>query len=387
MGKLYDVLTNGDDTVPPSPDNFFSWCTPGVPVEASDLEFLTQGLTGVVKKAAVDAMQPSAAAATAAGGGSPPPPPASPLTSEQLQALMAQDTMRLYMQAENLARLLDFVPDVTKKTNQQFARMSVLNNNGTLSDIYDYALRMSQVMKTELPADVVDKINKFRGLLQKVVKKKDLVTDEVTLSFVEASDLQKAYFEKMAAYDAAALRYNARKIDALTATNSRAIHDWAINASIYRDKVRAAMADWVSNGYKEDYEKIAAFIEQVSRRDLSLLKQQYVEDLDKARLTSPVSGSDFFFTSLVPGSFPTSTGWTRFGFEAGDFKSHRNSNYHWSESSGGGGGGFLGIGAYASHSSSDGHSEYHGTFDSDHTSMSFEIAQFQSHDRGSEPRS
>ena len=32
MGKLYDVLTNGDATVPKSPDNFFSWETPGVPL-------------------------------------------------------------------------------------------------------------------------------------------------------------------------------------------------------------------------------------------------------------------------------------------------------------------------------------------------------------------
>ncbi len=50
MGKLYNVLTNGDDTAPKSDDNFFSWCTPGIPVEPSDLEYLTQGLTGVVKK-------------------------------------------------------------------------------------------------------------------------------------------------------------------------------------------------------------------------------------------------------------------------------------------------------------------------------------------------
>ena len=371
MAKLYDVLTNGDETVPPSTDNFFSWCTPGVPVEAADLEFLTQGLTGIVKKSAVDAMQPTAAAASS---GAAAPPPVPPLTPDQLAGLMAQDTMRLYMQAENLSRLLDFVPDVAKKTNQQFTRMSVLNNDGTLSDIYDYTLRMSQVMKTELPADVVDKITKFRALLQKVVKKKDLITDEETES-VEPSELQKAYFTKMAAYDDAALEYNARRIDALAAVDSRAVHDWAINANIYRNKVRAAMDDWLSNGYKLDFEKIAAFIEQVSRRDLSLLKQQYVEDLEKARLTSPVSGSDFFFTSLVPGNFATSSGWTRFGFQAREFESHRNSSYRWSQSSGGGSVGFLGIGLYGSHSSSNSHSEYHGSFSSDHTSMSFEIAQ------------
>jgi hypothetical protein len=36
MGKLYDVLTKGDETVPKSQDNFFSWCTPGIPVDPSD---------------------------------------------------------------------------------------------------------------------------------------------------------------------------------------------------------------------------------------------------------------------------------------------------------------------------------------------------------------
>jgi hypothetical protein len=350
MGKLYNVLTNGDDTVPASEDNFFSWNTPGTPIDLSELEFLTQGLTGIVKKTAAQ------------------------LTQDQLNTLMAQDTTRMYMQAENLARLLDFVPDVTKLNNDQFARMSVLNDEGSLSDIYDFTLRMSQVMTSELPPEMQKKIEKFRGLLQKVVKKKDLITDE-EVETIEPSALQKAYFTKMAAYEDAALQYNARRIDALTATNSRAVHDWAINANIYRNKVRAAKADWVSNGYKEDYEKISAFIEQVSRRDMSLLKQQIVEDFEKARLTS-LSGSDFFFTSLVPGSFATSTGWTRFGFSAGDYEVHKNSKTSSSSWSAAAAGGFLGIfGARGGASASKSHTEYHGTFDSSHTSLSFEIAQ------------
>jgi hypothetical protein len=373
MAKLYNVLTNGDDTVPKSADNFFSWCTPGIPVEPSDLEFLTQGLTGVVKKSAVDAMQPSAAAAVAAAGGTPPPPP-EPLTQEQLDTLMAQDTMRLYMQAENLSRLLDFVPDVAAGTNGQFDRMSVQNNDGTLSDVYDYTLRMSQVMKTELPAETVAQIERLNGLLTKKVKTKDIITQE-EVETTEPSELVTAYNSKMQAYDAAALEYNARRIDALTATNSRAIHDWAINANIYRNKVKAAMADWETAGHKSEYEKIAAFFEQIGRRDMALLKQQYVNDLEQARLTSPISGSDFFFTSLVPGNFANSTGWTRFGFSAGDYQSHSNSSYNWSKSSGGGGFSIFGFGGSASHSKSEKHSEYHGTFDSSHTEMSFEIAQ------------
>jgi hypothetical protein len=288
---------------------------------------------------------------------------------------MAQDTMRLYMQAENLSRLLDFVPDVASGTNAQFARMAVQNNDGTLSDVYDYALRMSQVMKVELPPETVAQIERLNGLLQKTVKTKDIITEEETETTVP-SQLVTAYFTKMAAYNDAALEYNARRIDALTATDPRAVHDWAINANVYRNKVRAAMADWETAGHKLDYEKIAAFFEQVGRRDMSLLKQSYVEDLERARLTSPVSGSDFFFTSLVPGSFATSTGWTRFGFSAGDYASHSTSSYQWSQTSGGGGFSFLGFGGAAgSHSQSSSHSEYHGKVDNSHVNMSFEIAQ------------
>lgn len=375
MAKLYNVLTNGDETVAPaSDDNFFSWCTPGIPVEPADLEFLTQGLTGVVKKSAVDAMQPTAAAATVAAGGTPPPPPP-PLTPEELSKLAATDTNRLYMQAETMARLLDFVPDVAKGTNGQFARLAVQNNDGTLSDIYDYTLRMSQVMKVELSDDVKAQIERLNALLTKTIKKKDIITGEEVES-TEPSDMVTAYLAKMAAYDAAALEYNTRRIDALAAIDSRAVHDFAINAKIYENKVRAARADWETAGHKTDYEKIAAFFEQVGQRDMSLLKQRYREDLEKARLTSPVTGSDFFFTSLVPGNFATSNGWTRFGFSAGDYTGHSDSSYNWSESSGGGGFSFLGIGgAGGEHSESDSHNEYHGKFDSSHVDMTFEIAQ------------
>jgi hypothetical protein len=375
MGKLYNVLTNGDDTVPASDDNFFSWCTPGIPIEPSDLEYLNQGLTGIVKQSAVDALQPTAAKAVAAAGGAAPPAPVPPLTPEQLNALRAEDTMRLYMQAENMARLLDFVPDVAAGTNGQFARMSVQNNDGTLSDVYDYTLRMSQVMKVEIPEDVKKEMEEMRGLLQKVVKKTSLVPPHEETESTEPSDLANAYFLKMAAYESAALEYNNRRIDALTASDARAVHDFAINASIYRNRVKAAMGDWISNGYKVDYEKINAYLEEVSARDMSLLKAGYLDDLAKARLTSAVSGSDFFFTSLVPGSFATSNGWTRFGFSAGDYQTHQSSSYKWSQSSGGGGFTLFGFGGGGSHSEMSSHSEYHGQFDSSYVDMSFEIAQ------------
>jgi len=283
------------------------------------------------------------------------------------------------MQAENFARIVDVVVDVTQLHNDQFARLSVLNNEGTLSQVYEHTLRMSQVMEKQLPADVTAKIEKFRKLLTTTVQKKNLIDDSVT-EVVEPSPLVKTYNEKMAAYLAAALDYNSHRIDALTADNARAIHDWAINANIYRERVKAAMADWISSGFKNDYEQISAFIDQVTARDLALLKQQYKDDLQKAKLTGLASGSDFYFTSLAPGNFMKSKGWTRFSFGSSDFNSRSNTQFNYDrwdarKSSGGGLFGLFGFGKSSSQSSTMTRREYNSSFNSDHFSLSFEICQ------------
>jgi hypothetical protein len=369
MGKLYNVLTNGDDSVPKSEDNFFSWATPGIPIEPTDFEFLSQGLTGVVKKAAIDELH----AATPGAGGTPTPPVE--LTPAQLEGLRAQDASKLYMQAENFSRLVDFVPDLAATANNRFAAMSVMNNEGTLSERYELILRMSQVMQTELPEETKKKIEKFRSLLNVTKTKKNLV-DDTEIQVSEPSPLVVAYNERLSAYENTALEYNSHRIDALTADNVKAVHYWAINAKILRNRVTAAMADWVSNGYKNDFEQMAAFIDQVMLRDMSLLKQQYRRNLEDATLTGLASGSEFLYSSLVPGNFMKASGWTEFGFSSSDFNSSSNSNYSLRRSTTAAGGGFLGIfGGGGSATSSHGESESHMKFDSEGFSMGFKITQ------------
>jgi len=377
MGKLYDVLTNGDETVPKSEDNFFSWCTPGIPMDVSDFEFLQQGLTGVVKKKDVDTMRgavdagaaPAPGGAAAAGAA-----PAPALTPAQLDQLRASDTARLYAQAEALARIVDFVPDVAKINNDQFAKFAVMNDEGTLSEIYERTLKMSQVMSSELPDDVKQKIAQLQGLLVTKTTKPDLITGE-KIEVTAPSPLVQTYNEKLAAWMAAALDYNSHRIDALTADNPQAVHYWAINANILRAKVNAAMADWISSGYKEDYEKIAAYIAQVEGRDLTLLKQEYLDDLAKATLTGLASGSDFYYAALVPGSFATSAGWSRFSFSSGDFSRHANSQFNASGWSAQASAGFFGFGAHGGGSHSEDKTTFDGSFNSDTFGLSFEIAQ------------
>jgi hypothetical protein len=376
MGKLYDVLTNGDATVPKSADNFYSWATPGIPVDADDFQFLTQGFTGVVKPAAARTLLQAVGAGSASqsngSGDNPSPQPA--LTDAQLAQLRAQDTAGLYQQAEFFARLVDFVPDVSRLNNEHFATLSVMNNEGTLSEIYERVLTFSQVMATQLPADVQQKIARFRSLLVATTEKTDLITGDKVL-VTGPSPLVQAYTDKMAAYENAALEYNSHRIDALAADDPRAVSYWAINATTLRNKVKAAMADWITNGYKEQYEQIAAYIAQVEGRDLTLLKQAYLDDLQKAKLTGLASGSDFYYTALTPANFATSAGWTPFYFNSGNFASYANATFKASGWETRAGGGFLGIFGGGGGGGSSSRNAYIGLFNSDHCSMRFEIAQ------------
>jgi hypothetical protein len=299
VAKLYRVLTNGDDAVPAQSDNYFSWNTPGIPMQRDDFDFLTTGLPPIVTK-------------TAAAEGH-----ATQLTAEQRAALI---------QAETLARLVDFIP----------------GESGSLSGEYGNALKMSQVMKTQLAPEVTAKMEKFHNLLQQVVKSTDANTGE-QVELTVPSPLMQAYNEKHQAYVAAAFDYNTRRLNAMATTDSRAVGDWALNANLYRQQVDAALNEWVISGHKNDVEQIAAFISQVTERDMSVLKSQYLNDFEAARLVNPVSGAEFFATSVIPANFATSTAWTGFTFGAGDYDRNRSGSISSTSWPACNGDGFLGL--------------------------------------------
>jgi hypothetical protein len=382
MGALYDVLTNGDATVPKSSDNFFSWCTPGIPVDANDFRFLAQGLTGVVTpQAAANLASVSAAASSPAGtstggsSGSTGSSGSSGLTPAQLTSLRAQDTNAVYQQAEMLARILDFVPDLSKINNNQFAQFSVSNNEGTLSDRYKLILQMSQVMSQDLDQATLDKIAKFRALEQTTTQSTDLVTGAVT-NVVGPSPMMQAYNTKQAAYLGAALAYNGARIAALAGDDPAAVENWAINASILRSQVVAAMNDWITNGYKVDVEEIAAYISQVQQRDMKLLKQEYEQDLQNATLTGISSGSDFYYTGLAPADFVQAGGWSTFTFNIGQLSNYANSSFNASGWQAQAAGSYMGLfGGGGSASSQSSRSAFNSGFDSSNFSLRFSICQ------------
>lgn len=243
------------------------------------------------------------------------------MTDADFAALRAERTTLLYVQAESLAHLVDFVPDVSGWKKEGGTGLAVLENEGPLSDIYQYTLRMSQVMAHELDEKTKQKLEKFRSLLVVEKEKTNIVTDEVE-TVIEESPMVKVYNEKMAAYVEALEEYNSYRIAALAGNDPVAVQRWALNAKNYYNKVKAARASWETAGYKNEYEQIQAFINQVMQRDMSMLKQEYKEVLERATLTGISSGSDFLYTTLSPMGFVNSKGWTQITFDKSDYSDH-----------------------------------------------------------------
>ncbi|WAC03468.1 hypothetical protein N7U66_08255 [Lacinutrix neustonica] len=245
------------------------------------------------------------------------------------------------MQAENLARLADMIPDTSGVKGD--VTMNVWNPENTLSLAYRHILKFSQVANFEPDEKTKKKIERLRSLLQEKKIKKNIVTEEEE-EILEETMLVKKYNEKLQNYLNHALEYNAHRVNALAAKDPAAVHYWSINASILRSKVMAAKNDWITNGFKEEYDQIAAFIAQVEGRSMVTLKQQYIDDMEKARLTGPASGSDFYYSSLIPGGFAeTDNGWTKFSFSSSDFQS--NYKFHSESGSVSARAGFFGFGA------------------------------------------
>lgn len=354
VAKLYNALTGGEGEGPLE-DGVFSWNTPGMPMDPSDLEFLTKGLTGII----------TGDVNRDAGGKAADRPDLTPDSKKQ---------SKLLSQAEDLARLVDFIPDVAAINNNQFSRIAKRDYSGCLSEVYRDTLNSSQVYQNELPADVTAKLKKFRGMVQETRKVSDLITGEERDVTVDGP-MMKAYKEHMQAYLAVGQECNNRRIDALAAYDSRAVNDWALNGPLYRQKVEAAMNDWVISGYKNEVEQIAAFIDQATRNGAALLKRQYLDDLENAQLTSPLSGSHFFATSLIPATFATSSDWTRFVFNGGEYERYGSgalTSSSWPVKSSSA---FLGLFGGGEVDAVNSRTEYDGTLDTSRISLSLEMVE------------
>lgn len=253
------------------------------------------------------------------------------LTEEELEALKAERTTLLYMQAENFAQMVDFIPDVSGRAGRKEEGLAVLENEGSLYDVYRRVLTMSEVAQYELDEATRAKLEKAKAMLTTTVMQEDFLSDEKVPVEVD-SRLVEEYNAAMEAYNDAFLEYNNRRIAALTGQSAQAVHDWALNAGLYYNKVNAAMQAWTGKGHKQQYEQINAFIANVTEKDLSLLKAEYKAILDRSMMMGLVTGTEFPFTTVSPANFANASGWTDFTFNMRRYKDHADSeveNHSW----------------------------------------------------------
>jgi len=329
LGKVSDVLLNGDgEVLPKSDDHFLAFLNIGIPAHKDDFNYALEGFGGVYRRN-VDANDLEKSTGPQERGNEP-----------SIDQQLAADALQKYMQAESFHNLTNLIPDVSGIVES--GRINNWNEEGRISDVYAMALQHSQVYDNEPDEATTAKLERWRSKLVTTRKEKDIITDE-EVEVTEESAIVKRYNEKMLAYLAAATDYNNLRISAMAGKDQEAVHRMAINGPLLQMKVRAAMNDWSSVGHKGDVDKLNAAIQSVEDRAFVLMKQRYKEDYLRSLLTNPNSGTNFLYYAPASPSFARDdAGWSEFYFNSSSYAS----NHQWKSSTSSVAGGFH-VGAFA----------------------------------------
>jgi hypothetical protein len=335
VAKLYNILTGDDESIDLPRNKFVSWFLPGVPFDPKDFKFAARGFVGDT----------------------------------------AEEINEAYHQAWVVSKLFDYIPDVSNDLlTDEMKQTLFAGTQDTISSVYDDVLKYSRVVHRELSDSEKQKLKKFRDLLSVEVEETDILTDEVK-TVTRPGKLTIAYTNAMNDYIHAADEYMNLKIDAMAATGDseeakRRVLAFANKSKFVRSKMEAASNAWVAQGYKNEYETIQAYISQVTEKNLVLYKQDLRKKLDSGKLTSPSDG-DFYYTTLLPGNFASSDGWTRFTFTEEDGETHFEKKTNKWGAKGGVNFGLFSVGASASGSKN----EYKTDAETTNFSAEFEYAQ------------
>jgi len=258
----------------------------------------------------------------------------------------------MLQQGYNFATIVDYVPDVTGTYAGDKQQTILRSAEIHMSHIYGEILKFSKVVDYPLTDAQQAELKRLRGLLTTTRTVADIVTGEQK-QITEDSPMVKAYNEKMADYIAAALVYRTKRAKAQSAfgpDGAAAVADWSNNADLYFLQVKAAEDSWASDGYRNDVDEIRAAITQTTQRSMKLWKQGLQDLLDNSVVNGVAPGQQFYYTTVIPGDFATSTGWTGQTLTHMDVQS--NSSYETNSFSGSAGLnlGFFSIGGSASHS-------------------------------------
>lgn len=321
IAKLYATVTGDSPEIKIPRNKFVTWLLPGIPFSPEDFLFCTKGFV--------------------------------PSAKDMKEERAAEAVNERYHQAFVLSKLFDFVPDINNQFCDNKMQQTVFSTTqDSISQVYGDVLKYSRVVHKELSDKEKQKLQKFRNLLSVTKEVEDIVTEEKK-TVTEPGPLTIAYNTYMNNYIEEADEYMNLLIDAQSATGNdpeaiRRVQAFANKSKFAIKKMQAAEMAWVAQGYKNEYEQITAYINQVTMKSMVLYKQDLLFKYNRGVLTSPADGGmDFYYTTLLPGNFSVSPGWTEFNFYEGDFKAHYKKNTSKWGASGGVSFGLFSIGAKA----------------------------------------
>jgi hypothetical protein len=356
LGKMQDVLLNGDgNVVPRSDDHFVSMLSPGIPMSSADFDYALEGFGGVYRRN----VDPADVVASTG------PQEQEPDVEQQLAA----DARRKYMNAESFSRIVHLIPDASRIT--ETSQLNTWNPEADMARVYAMALQQSQVYDNEPDETTRKKLESWRSKLVTTRKEKDIVTDE-EVEVTEESPLVTRYHEKMADYLAAELEYQSARISAMSGKDEQAVHRMAVGGALLQLKVTTALRQWAGIGRKGDYERLVAAIRSVEDRAFVLLKEHYRDEFARSIITNPSTGMNFVYAAPASPSFAKSTsGWSQFYFDSSSFRD----DYSFSGSSTQAAGAFH-VGSFGiAGGGSVTHNDYRGTFDASKFHLKFKMAR------------
>lgn len=346
LNRLYIVITGGGlEGFPVDTDNFVTWMAPGIPFKDDFFDFAS-----LPPSMALPAAKPDEGA-----------------TEQERQR--AEQLWRYAACANEWALLANFVHSAKPLTmTADFHQALYHKTDETLWQVFDETLRMSQVAVSQLTDAEKAKVEKFRNLLSVTTEKVNPITDEKK-KVTEDGPVLVLYKEKAKLYSDAYREYKEAEIAFNNAESADAVNRWRFLANNLRQSVSIAWDDWVTNGYKNDVEAMFAYINEVTQRDMATIKANIQEKFRMGLQTGP--NGDFYYTSVVPGDFARSRGWTKFEFGEGSY-----SHYAEQESTSWGARGGVHFGLYSVGASAGGSTQTtESNFDSKNFHMSFEFTQ------------
>lgn len=371
LGKLYDILTRGDDGTPKSQRDFFCWATPGMPIDDDSFDFMSEGLYGKVTQ---KGLEEHLAKLKELGVDM------TDLSKETvLNDVLIADAKSKSAHAMNFAQIVDFIPDTSGTGKDGLINYQTFEEKGTLTDLYREVLDNCSVKRVEIDEETQKRIDMYRErMFVKITKPEASIkpdtedTNEATIATdttesssannndplaadfdwdaalgkvqngstdkddttktttpktkptdMEMSDYQPwvlKYFEKQAAYDDALAAYADERANAMSSNNVGDFYrSQGGGASLAKKRVEAAMRDWRTAGFKEIYEKMAAEIGLAENAGMAAIIERYRNTMEHDVLTDIATHTDFYYTTLQPADIMKSSGWTEFTIKSVDY--------------------------------------------------------------------